>query len=138
VTLLVSTLMSGRLPRAIVGVTHRLDIGMETKIPIPASAFDPGCYIDCGHMSSVELNYLIIKFASDYGWDGGKTEIDLLMSDYRNDYFLEENGEELSEALYFAADDGVEWLNDNVAPDGCYWTIDDNSLYLVEDSNEDV
>jgi len=116
---------------------------METEIPIPASAFNPGCYIDCGHLSSVELNYRIIKFASDYGWNGGSYDLNLIDSDWLTyvngdipPEFIHEG--DFEEALYFAADDGVEWLNDNVAPDGCYWTIDDNSLYLVEDSNEDV
>jgi hypothetical protein len=116
---------------------------METEIPIPASAFDPGCYIDCGHLSSVDLNYRIIKFASNYGWDGGSYDLNLIDSDWLTyvngdipPEFIHEG--DFEEALYFAADDGVEWLNDNVVPDGCYWTIDDNSLYLVEDSNEDV
>jgi hypothetical protein len=42
---------------------------------------------------------------------------------------------DFEEALYFAADDGVQWLNDNLVPDGCYWIIDDNSLYLLEDED---
>jgi hypothetical protein len=105
---------------------------------------ETGCIIDCSHLSSDDLNYRIIQFAASLGWGGGPTDIVHLMSDYENGV-PEDNefwgfmyAQELSESLYFAADDGVEWLNDNVAPDGCYWTIDDNSLYLVEDSNEDV
>jgi hypothetical protein len=45
--------------------------------------------------------------------------------------------EELSEALYFAADDAVQWLNDQLVSGNCYWTIEDNSLYLEEQQDDD-
>jgi len=99
---------------------------------------EPGCYIDCGHNTSHELNYRIIKFAADYGWDGGKSDISLLMSEYCDDSVLEENWEDLAEALYFAADDAVEWLNDNIATDDRWFDVYDNSLYYSEDESENV
>jgi hypothetical protein len=96
------------------------------------------------------LNYRVIDFAvKNFEWDGGSHDTKALILDYftivdpdmsqdmtEDEFFTWQN--ELSEALYFAADDAVQWLNEsNLAPDGCYWTVDDNSLYL-EESNEDV
>jgi hypothetical protein len=105
---------------------------------------ETGCVIDCSHLSSDDLNYRIIQFAASLGWDGGPTDIVHLMSDYENgvpednEFWGFMSTQELSETLYFTADDAVQWLNEsNLAPDGCYWTVDDNSLYL-EESNEDV
>ena len=101
----------------------------------------PGCYIDCGHMSWVDLNYRIIKFAADYGWNGGSYDLNLIDSDwltYLNGdippEFIHEG--DFEEALNFAADDAVQFLNSEIVSGGCYWTIEDNSLYLMEDQDD--
>jgi len=109
------------------------------------NVFHAGCYIDCSHLSSDDLNYRIIHFAHEvFGWDGGVHDVTLLMSDYRNDLGLVHDSpedwnwdEELSESLYFAADDAVQWLNDQLVSGNCYWTIEDNSLYLEEQQDDD-
>jgi hypothetical protein len=107
------------------------------------NVFHAGCYIDCSHLSSDDLNYRIIHFAHEvFGWDGGVHDVALLMNDYVNSAVedVEWNfmsTEELSEALYFAADDAVQWLNDQLVSGNCYWTIEDNSLYLEEQQDDD-
>jgi hypothetical protein len=118
-------------------IIHRLDPFMETKL---------GCYIDCSHLSSDDLNYRIIQFAHEvFEWDGGVHDIVLLMNDYVNGVPEDEewvrgfmSTEELSETLYFAADDAVQWLNDQLTTGNCYWTIEDNSLYLEEQQDDEV
>lgn len=112
---------------------HRLDIGMETNV------YTAGCYINCSHSDADYLNYRIIDFAAhELDWDGGTIDIIKLMFDYETGVSDDNAQEELSESLYFAAEEAVEWMNDNVAPDGCYWAVDDNSLYLMEDTDGDV
>jgi len=111
------------------------------------NVFHAGCYIDCSHLSSDDLNYRIIHFADEvFGWDGGVHDISMLINDYVDQINgrpepYEEWGfmstEELSEALYFAADDAVQWLNDQLVSGNCYWTIEDNSLYLEEQQDDD-
>lgn len=116
---------------------------METNV------YTAGCYIDCSHLSSDDLNYQIIKFAVEvFEWDGGSYDTKSLILDYftisdpdmseditEDELFYWQN--ELSEALYFAADDAVQWLNDQLTTDNCYWTIEDNSLYLEEQPDDD-
>ena len=112
---------------------HRLDIGMEDNV------YTAGCYIDCSHLSSDSLNYRIINFAAHelFEWDGGTMDIHKLMSDFETGA-PEEAIEELSEYLYFAAEEAVEWLNSQIVSGTCYWTVEDNSLYLMEDTDGDV
>jgi hypothetical protein len=107
---------------------------------------ETGCYIDCSHLSSDELNYRIIKFTTEYGWEGGSIDTAMLINDYlcapepdNDGAWTYEDAFELSETLYYAAEDAVQWLNDNkFGPDNVYWTVEDNSLYLWEDENEDL
>jgi hypothetical protein len=111
---------------------HRLDIGMAPNV------YTAGCYIDCSHLSSDSLNYRIIDFANHkFEWDGGTMDIFKLMSDF-NTGASEEAIEELSEYLYFAAEEAVQWMNSEIVSGTCYWTVEDNSLYLMEDIDGDV
>ena len=113
----------------------------------------PGILIDCSHFSAYWLNMEIIKFAERLGWTGGPAynNMDQIHADW--DHYLygtlpEDWPEELDpdafvfdyqEALDFACDDAVDWLNDDIAEYGCYFYIDDNSLYYgSEYDNEDV
>jgi hypothetical protein len=106
------------------------------------NVFHAGCYIDCSHLSSDDLNYRIIQFAHEvFEWPSPVHDVDLLMSDYVNGVTQDDewgfmSTEEFSEALYFAADDAVQWLNDQLVSGKCYWTIDDNSLYLEEQQDD--
>lgn len=102
-----------------------------------------GCVIDCSHLSSVELNYRIIFFAANLGWDGGAYDLNLIDSDWltyvNGDIPAEFISEfDFQEALYFAADDAVQWLNDNIATDDRWFDVYDNSLYYSEDESENV
>jgi hypothetical protein len=110
-------------------IMHRLDIGMEDNV------YTAGCYLDCSHFSSGYLNYRIIEFAAlESEWDGGTWDIDKLISDY----LWDSDDADVLESLYFAADDAVQFLNSEIVSGGCYWTIEDNSLYLMEDTDDEV
>ena len=109
----------------------------------------PGCYIDGSHWSPYEFDKDVLRFAENLGWDGGVNILDVLYSDWEHyirgtkpeGYEGDEDSfaEDYREALDYAAEDAVEWLNDNkFGPDNVYWTIDDNSLYLWEDEDEDL
>lgn len=109
------------------------------------NTFTPGIVIDCSHLSAADLDCRVVEFAASLGWTGGVNDLDLLFSDWDDynrgvippDYSDEEDFIiSYREALAFACDDAVEWLNDEMmGPEGVYWTIDDNSLYLWEDEN---
>ena len=117
---------------------------METNV------YTAGCYIDCSHLDADYLNYRIINFAvTNFEWDGGAYDTKELILDYftiadpdmsqdmtEDEFFNWQN--ELSEALYYAADDAVQFLNSEIVSGGCYWTIEDNSLYLMEDQDDEV
>jgi len=102
---------------------------------------ETGCVIDCSHLSSDDLNYRIIQFASDHGWNGGSHDLNLIHSEWltyvNSDILPDSDDDDFEEALYFAADDAVQFLNSEIVSGGCYWTIEDNSLYLMEDSDDD-
>ena len=103
------------------------------------NVYTAGCYIDCSHLSSDSLNYRIINFAAhEFEWDGGTMDIYKLMSDFETGASDDNAQEELSESLYFAAEEAVEWLNSQIVSGTCYWTVEDNSLYLMEDTDGDI
>jgi len=113
--------------------------------------YEPGCYIDCSHLDADYLNYCVINFVvKNFEWDGGNFDTKALILDYNyftiadpdmsqdmteDEFFTWQN--ELSESLYFAADDAVQFLNSEIVSGSGYWTIEDNSLYLMEDSDDD-
>src|SRR3990167_10626854 len=95
-----------------------------------------GCYVDCSSQSADDCNSEIISFAKEYGFpidDDLQAILDRISTD--------DEQEDDSQFLSEAADDAESWLNDNVeTPDFTYWTIEDNSLYLVpsvESAKED-
>ena len=77
---------------------------------------EPGCYVDCGHLSAQELNERICDFAGAYGFD-----VPLSRGDCEEFEFWNE-----------LADEAVEFLNDHEDRDTFWWTVEDNSLFLVE------
>ena len=112
-----------------------------------------GIVIDCSHFSAYWLNKEIIDYARRWGWDGGPAYNNMDQIDADWDHYVKGTlpadwPEELDpdafffdyqEALDFAADDAVAWLNEEIARGGCYFTIDDNSLYYEEEYGlEDV
>lgn len=107
-----------------------------------------GIVLDFSHLSATDLDFAVIWYAHKLGWDGGQNDIPMIAKDW--DYY--ENGEtpddyidmahadgreydeedfliSFPEALHFACDDAVEWLNSNRVDDYHYYEIDDNSLY---------
>jgi hypothetical protein len=100
---------------------------------------ETGCIIDNSHFSAIDCNLDIINYARRQGWDGGSFDIDELNIQSINlslgtvppdfDGDLEDFEYDYHDAIYYAADQAVEWLNENVATDGYYYEIDDNSLY---------
>ena len=98
----------------------------------------PGIVLDFSHGSARDLDFAVVWYAHRLGWDGGQTDIGQLSRDwsyYENgwtpiDYSDEEDFHfSYQEALTFACDDAVEWLNSNRVDDYHYYEIDDNSLY---------
>ena len=103
-----------------------------------------GIVIDCSHLSAADLDYRVINMAHKLGWDGGDTDIQQINNDWYHfvNYSIPVNYDDeedfhisYREALSFACDDAVEWLNETVADTGSFYLIDDNSLYYesVED-----
>jgi len=99
---------------------------------------ETGCIIDNSHFSAMNCNLDIIDYARCQGWDGGSFDLDMIYSDFIHiergtvpDFYNPESFEiDFQETIYYAADQAVEWLNENVVDDGYYYEIDDNSLYL--------
>ena len=88
---------------------------------------DAGCYIDGSAGNADQLNERIISFAKEHGC---KEEFD----------YTTVNASDIdkSEELNWIADDCIEWMNENTVGDSCYWTIEDNSLFLVDLSAEEL
>lgn len=106
----------------------------------------PGIVLDLSHGSAADLDLAVIWYAKQMGWDGGQNDIGQLLDDYDfytdgrtpDDYTDEEDFIfSFREALTFACDDAVEWLNDNRQDDDHFYVIDDNSLYYWKDNGED-
>lgn len=101
----------------------------------------PGIVLDLSHGSATDLDLAVVWYAKRLGWDGGQTDINLLLDDYDfyiNGFYaklpdgytdIEDFIISFREALTFACDDAVEWLNSNRVDDYHYYEIDDNSLY---------
>lgn len=95
-----------------------------------------GCYVDESAGSADDCNERIVSFALDYGFpvdDELRAILDRIGTDDQED----DDSEFLSEA----ADEAETWLNENTdVPHFCYWTIEDNSLFLspsVDSARED-
>jgi hypothetical protein len=100
---------------------------------------ETGCVIDMNHFSAMDFNQEIVYYARQLGWDGGQTDLSHLDSDFIHiingtvpedfDGTFGEFEYEYSEMIFFTADNALAWLNDKIAHDDHYFTIDDNSLY---------
>lgn len=96
-----------------------------------------GCYIDGGHESSEYLSAVIVRYATELGWDGGQWEVSEILDAYVSGETDAEGICVASEPMYDASEDAVQWMNDQ-RTDDLVWTIEDNSLYLMELENDDV
>jgi len=107
---------------------------------------ETGILIDCSHLSAYYLDMQIIKFAENLGWNGGAyNNMEQIHADWdcyekmtvpenwdgaENEFFID-----YREALDYATEDAIEWLNDSIAQGDCYFEVYDNSLFYSEDSD---
>jgi hypothetical protein len=102
------------------------------------TAAQVGCWVDQSHGDAETLNRRVIDTATAYGWQLADTDAAYLTevlnprADLRE---LSKRAAELAEIVSAIADDAVDYLN-GITPDGLYFEIDDNSLYLRDDSEE--
>lgn len=90
---------------------------------------DAGCYVD-GHWGQFGVSR-VIGVAADFGFDDAGA-LDLAsrhMATYGPHSAPELTDDEL-EALDYASDDAVQWLNDNVAPQSYYFGWFDGEFHL--------
>jgi hypothetical protein len=86
-----------------------------------------GCHVDESAGSAEDLNLRVIDVAESYGFEC--------------DELPEEDDEDYEQILGEVADGAVDFLNGLETRTGCYWTINDNSLFLsvdVDSVREDV
>lgn len=89
-----------------------------------------GCYIDGSHMSSLDFTVAVIDFAVSLGF-----EID--QQAYRDDLEnlpVADDDERLDifDALDWTMQEAMDYLNDEIAPEGSHFWIHESSLFLEE------
>lgn len=89
-----------------------------------------GCYIDGSHMSNLDFTIAVIDFAVSLGF-----EID--HQAYRDDLEnlpVADDDERLDilDALDWTMQEAMDYLNDEVAPEGSHFWIYESSLFLEE------
>ena len=89
-----------------------------------------GCYIDGSHMSNLDFTIAVIDFAISLGF-----EIDEQV--YRDDLEnlpVADDDERLDilDALDWTMQEAMDYLNDEVAPEGSHFWIYESSLFLEE------
>lgn len=103
---------------------------------------EPGCYIDANHFSADYLTGRIILFGFDHGWVPSDSTDSIHLTELVNSVVFTDNNwldsADDSDWLIDQSDRVIHWLNSETDLDsGLYWTIDDNSLYLTEDTETD-
>lgn len=98
----------------------------------PVTISDIGCFIaGSGHNRAEEINAQTIELAERYG-----RAVDSEISDAIARLGAGTETDTDCGWLSEEADTAVEWLNDRVAPSGCYFTFDDG-LMLYGDEDDD-
>lgn len=95
--------------------------------PVEVQRISPdaaGCWIDdrIGHYISAE----VILTAAAYGW---KDEAAINAAERYNGN--DPDDEDLPQYVYCAAEDAVEWMNENVAPEGYMFGFHDGGFYMM-------
>ena len=91
-----------------------------------------GCCIDGSHMSNTDFMIAVIEFAASKGFDLDTEQLehdkfDLVADDLDEDYKLD-----ILDALDWTMQEAMDYLNDEVAPEGSHFWIHESSLYLEE------
>lgn len=98
----------------------------------PVTTGDIGCWVaGSGRNRAEEINAQTIELAERYG-----RTIDSDISDAIGRLHGGTETDTDSEWLSEEADNAVEWLNDRVAPEGCYFTFNDGLMLCTDDEGD--
>lgn len=107
-----------------------------------ATAEMAGCWLAGSSNRTVdELNFDTIMIAKDRGFTVSNKDNDILdiFEDQPADPFSGTkwaDDVDISQGLSEIADDAVEWLNENVSPDGYHFEFDDGLYLYLDDESE--
>ncbi len=93
---------------------------------------ETGIYIDGSHMSSTDFSIAVIRFAVANGFE---IDIDQLEKDIEaiEERSLDEDDLwDILDSIEWTYVDAIDYLNDT-APEGTFWEVSDNSLYLTSE-----
>jgi len=82
-----------------------------------------GLIIDCSHLSALDLDRRIVRYASVCGYDYAGEVLDQAAA------LIDDTDQMVLDAWRDHADACLDWLNDVVAADSHAYHIEDNSLY---------
>lgn len=105
------------------GVTYCLDAERFHKPKPPRIHTDTGLIIDCSHLSALDLDRRIVRYAAVCGYDYANKVLD------ETPPFIDATDQEVLDTWTYRSVECLDWLNDNVAADGHAYHIEDNSLY---------
>ena len=89
-----------------------------------------GCWIDGSHMSGSSFDIQLVETAIHFGWD-------INIEDWKElKWQIDETYDsQVFEDLYYVAENAYHWFNE-LLPQGYYFHIEDNSLYLQHEDME--
>ena len=90
-----------------------------------------GCVLDGSHMNSFDFITAVIDLAIDAGFELDEETYRKDVEDMRNGEVDDEWIMSVLDALDWTYEDALEYLNSGL-PEGLYYTVDDQSLFLEE------
>jgi hypothetical protein len=94
---------------------------------------ETGCYIDGSHWSAFDFSVAVIEFAHDKGFDLMYDQFVKDIEWFRSSGDDEDIMFDILDSLDGTYYDAIDYLN-STAPDNLYWEVEDQSLYLTEES----
>jgi hypothetical protein len=91
-----------------------------------------GIYIDGSHMSAVDFQVAVIRFANDRGYEIDSNQMDKDVEWMNSDLDDEDTLLDILDSLDWTYEGALEYLNRIDGVDGLFWTVEDNSLFLEE------
>ncbi len=85
-----------------------------------------GIIIDASHNSASTLDQRILQYAHALGYGGFDSYL----------LTVDVSAEDYAEALYWESERAVDYLNNDHAPEGYAYVVEDNSLYLWSVDND--